>query len=61
MGTRKGAFLAFRNIGTVAYEQREEEEDEDDKEVDEGYFEEDVVFTVRHRKNGMSKASSSFE
>ena len=57
-GNEEGAFLAFRNVGTVAYEQREEEEEEDDKEVDEGYFEEDVVFIVRHRKNGTSKASS---
>ena len=57
-GNEEGAFLAFRNVGTVAYEQREEEEEEDDNEVDEGYFEEDVVFIVRHRKNGTSKASS---
>ena len=35
-GNEEGAFLAFRNVGTVACEQREEEEEEDDKEVDEG-------------------------
>ena len=52
-----GAFLAFRNIGTVAYEE-EEDEDEDDEVGEDFEEDEDVVKIVARRQNNNRNASS---
>ena len=53
-----GAFLAFRNIGTVAYEE-EEDEDEDDEVGEDFEEDEDVVKIVARRQNNNRNASGS--
>ena len=50
-----GAFLAFRNIGTVTYEE-EEDEDEDD-EVGEDFEEEDEDVVIVARQNNRNASS----
>ena len=52
-----GAFLAFRNIGTVAYEE-EKDEDEDDEVGEDFEEDEDVVKIVARRQNNNRNASS---
>ena len=53
-----GAFLAFRNIGTVAYEE-EKDEDEDDEVGEDFEEDEDVVKIVARRQNNNRNASGS--
>ena len=52
-----GAFLAFRNIGTVTYEEKEDE-DEDDEVGEDFEEDEDVVKIVARRRNNNRNASS---
>ncbi len=51
-----GAFLAFRNIGTVTYEE-EEDEDEDDEVGEDFEEDEDVVKIVARRNNRNASGS----
>ena len=51
-----GAFLAFRNIGTVAYEE-EKDEDEDDEVGEDFEEDEDVVKIVARRNNRNASGS----
>ena len=55
-----GAFLAFRNIGTVAYEE-EEDEDEDDEVGEDFEEDEDVVKIVARRNNRNASSRARVE